>query len=253
MGQFDGKTALVSGSSQGIGKAVAVTIGKRGCAVTLNYPRDEDRANAEAGVAEIQAAGGRAVAVKADITKIPDIVRLFDEAERAHGKLDFVVANAGGNIRHSLFLDTTEDLWEAVNNLNAKSTFFTFKEAAARLNDGGRIIGLSSSTTKLPYAGNGIYAGAKAAIELYCKTLSKEIGHRGITVNSVSPGMTDTEGLRASTVPPERYEIVRNLTPLGRIGVAQDVAEAIVMLLGDDAHWITGQHVNAGGGAFHGG
>jgi 3-oxoacyl-[acyl-carrier protein] reductase len=251
MGQFDGKTALVSGSSQGIGKAVAVTLGKRGAAVTLNYPRDEDRANAEAGVAEIKAAGGRAIAVKADVTKLADIARLYDEAEKAHGKLDFVVANAGGNIRHALFADTTEELWEAVNNLNAKSTFFIFKEAVKRLNDNGRLIGLSSSTTRIVYAGNGIYAGAKAAIELYCKTLSKEIGHRGITVNSVAPGMTDTEGLRASTVPPERYELVKGLTPLGRLGVAQDVADVILMLLGEDAHWVTGQHVNAGGGAFH--
>lgn len=251
MGQFDGKTALVSGSSQGIGRAVAVTLGKRGAAVTLNYPRDEDRANAEAGVAEIKAAGGRAIAVKADVSKVAEIVRLYDEAERAHGRLDFVVANAGGNIHHATFEDTSEELWEAVNNLNAKSTFFIFREAVKRLNDNGRLIGLSSSTTRIIYPGNGVYAGAKAAIECYCKTLSKEIGHRGITVNSVAPGMTITEGLRASTVPPERYELVKNMTPLGRLGEAQDVADVILMLLGDDAHWVTGQHVNAGGGAFH--
>jgi 3-oxoacyl-[acyl-carrier protein] reductase len=249
--QFKGKTALVTGSSQGIGRAVGETLGKRGAAVTLNYPRDEDRANAEAGVAAIVAAGGRAVAVKADVTRLSEIERLFDEAEKAFGRLDFVVSNAGGNIRHSLVMETTEELFDAVTTLNAKATFFVFQQAAKRMNDYGRLIGLSSSTTRLPYAGNAIYAGAKAAIELYCKTLSKEIGHRGITVNSVSPGMTITEGLRASTVPPERFELVKNMTPLGRLGEAQDVADSIIMLLGDDAHWITGQHINAGGGAFH--
>lgn len=251
MGQFTGKTALVTGSSQGIGCAVAKTLAARGAAVTLNYPRDTDRPMAEAALDAIHAAGGKAIAIKADVTSEADVIRLFDEAEKAHGRLDFVVANAGGNVRHCTFLDADAELWEAITALNAKSTFFTFQQAARRLNDNGRIIGLSSSTTRLPYPGTGLYAGAKAAIELYCKVLSKEIGHRGITVNSVSPGMTDTEGLRASTVPEERFEIVRNMTPLGRIGVAQDVGDVIVMLLGDDAHWVTGQHLNAGGGAFH--
>ncbi|WP_404477527.1 SDR family oxidoreductase [Novosphingobium sp. BL-52-GroH] len=251
MKQFEGKTALVSGSSQGIGKALAVELGRRGAAVTINYPRESEEQNAQAAVREIGEAGGRATAVMADISKVGDIVRLFDAAEAAHGKLDFVVANAGGNIRHATVLDTDEELWDAINSLNAKSTFFMFREGARRMNDGGRLIGLSSSTTRVVYPGTAAYAGCKSAIEMYCKTLSKEIGHRGITVNSVAPGMTITEGLRASTVPEERYELVKSITPLGRLGVAQDVADVILMLLGDDAGWVTGQHVNAGGGAFH--
>ncbi len=251
MRQFEGKTALVTGSSQGIGRAVAEILGNRGAAVTLNYPFDADRANADAGVAAIKAAGGRAVAVQADVTKLPDIQRLFDESERAFGPLDFVVSNAGGTLKFSTIADCSEELFDKTTSLNAKGTFFVLQQAARRLRDNGRIVGLSSSTTRLPYAGTAPYAGSKAAIELYCKVLSKEVGARGITVNSVSPGMTDTEGLRSSGVPQERYEIVKNLTPLGRIGTARDVAEVIVMLLGDDAHWITGQHVNAGGGAFH--
>ncbi|WP_404478877.1 SDR family oxidoreductase [Novosphingobium sp. BL-52-GroH] len=251
MKQFEGKTALVSGSSQGIGKAVAIELARRGAAVTINYPRESDRHNADAVLEEIAAFGGKAVAVMADIMKVSAILELFDGAEAAHGKLDFVIANAGGNIRHATFLDTDEELFDAVNALNAKSTFFMFREGAKRMNDGGRLIGLSSSTTRVVYPGTGAYAGCKSAIEMYCKTLSKEVGHRGITVNSVAPGMTVTEGLQASTVPEERYELVKSITPLGRLGVAQDVGNVILMLLGDDAGWVTGQHVNAGGGAFH--
>jgi 3-oxoacyl-[acyl-carrier protein] reductase len=251
MGQFEGKAALVTGSSQGIGRALAETLGERGAAVTLNYPFEANRAGAEAGAEAIRAAGGRAIAVQADVTKLPDIARLFDEAEAAFGPLDFVISNAGGIVKFSLMVDCTEALFDAATTLNAKGTFFVMQQAARRLRDNGRIIGLSSSTTRLPYAGTAPYAGSKAAIELYCKVLSKEVGARGITVNSVSPGMTDTEGMRSSKPPPERIDIVRNMTPLGRIGVAGDVADAIVMLLGEDARWITGQHINAGGGAFH--
>jgi 3-oxoacyl-[acyl-carrier protein] reductase len=251
MKQFEGKAALITGSSQGIGRALAEALGARGAAVTLNYPFEADRAGAEAGVAAITAAGGRAQAVQADVTKLPDIARLFDAAEAGFGPLDFVVSNAGGIVKFSMFADVTEALFDAATTLNAKGTFFVMQQAARRLRDNGRIIGLSSSTTRLPYAGTAPYAGAKAAIELYCKVLSKEVGARGITVNSVSPGMTDTEGMRSSAPPPERIDIVRGMTPLGRIGVAEDVAGAILMLLSDDARWITGQHINAGGGAFH--
>ena len=251
MQQFAGKAALVTGSSQGIGRAVAEMLAARGAAVTLNYPFESDRAAALAAVSAIEAAGGRAIAVQADVTRLADIARLFDEAEAAFGPLDFVISNAGGIVKFSLMADCTEELFDAATTLNAKGTFFVMQQASRRLRDHGRIIGLSSSTTRLPYAGTAPYAGSKAAIELYCKVLSKEVGARGITVNSVSPGMTDTEGMRASGPPPERIELVRGMTPLGRIGEAKDVAGAILMLLGDDAGWITGQHINAGGGAFH--
>lgn len=251
MKQFIGKTALITGASQGIGRALAEKLGRRGASVAVNFPFEADRENALRTVAQIEADGGRAVAIQADVTRLDDIRRLFDETARAFGRPDFVISNAGGIVGFSHIADCNEALFDAAITLNAKGTFFVFQEAAKRVNNGGRIIGLSSSTTRVPYPGTGHYAGAKAAIELFCKVLSKEVGPRGITVNSVSPGMTDTEGLRSSNVPPERLEIVRNLTPLGRIGASDDVANSILMLLGDDAGWITGQHINAGGGAFH--
>jgi len=249
--QFDNKVALITGSTQGIGRATALEIGRRGGSVTVNYPFESDRPDAERVVAEIEADGGRAIAVQADVTDLAAIRRLFDETEAAFGGLDFVVSNAGGTPGFVPIADCSEAMFDAAFGLNAKATFFVLQEAARRVRDQGRIVGLSSSTTRLVYGGTAHYAGAKAAVELYCKVLSKEIGARGITVNSLSPGMTDTEGMRAANPPPERLEIVRNLTPLGRIGQAEDVARAIVMLLGEDARWITGQHINAGGGAFH--
>lgn len=249
--QFAGKTALVTGSSQGIGRALAETLGKRGAAVTFNYPFDSDAANAQEGVEAVKKAGGKAIAVKADITKVSEIVRLFDEAENAFGQLDFAIANAGGIVEFSTIADCTEELFDAATTLNAKHTFFVFQQAAKRLRDNGRIIGLSSSTTRIVYPGNAPYAGAKSAIETYAKVLCKELGARGITVNTVAPGLTLTPAPLNSNMPKERFELVKSMTPLGRLAIAQDVADVILMLLSDDAHWVTGQHINAGGGAFH--
>src|SRR6201996_8453990 len=135
MKQFEGKAALITGSSQGIGRALAQALGERGAAVTLNYPFEADRAGAEAGVAAIQAAGGRAIAVQADVTKVADLARLFDEAEAAHGSLDFVISNAGGIVKFSMFADVTEELFDAATTLNAKGTFFVMQQAARRLRD----------------------------------------------------------------------------------------------------------------------
>jgi len=247
---FSGRTALVTGSSQGIGCAVATTLGVRGTSVTLNYPLEQDAANAQAAVRRIQDAGGQATAIQADISKLADIARLFDEAEAAFGPLDFVVNNVGrGGVRTPI-ADTTEAQFDEVMGLNAKACFFVLQQAARRVRDNGRIIAVSSSITSVPAAGLAPYAGSKAAVELFCKVLAKEVGHRGITVNAVSPGMTKTEGLLAHGPRPERVEMMKGLTPLGRLADAQDVADVIVMLLGQDAHWITAQNIKAGGGAF---
>jgi 3-oxoacyl-[acyl-carrier protein] reductase len=183
------------------------------------------------------------------MVKLADIARLFDEAEKAFGKLDIVVSNVGGNFgRWAKIEDVTEEEFDGGTAFNAKSSFFVMQQAARRVRDNGRIVALSSSSTTLAYEGVGVYAGAKAAVELYARTLAKEIGHRGITVNTVAPGLTLTDA--GNRAPADRQEWIRQITPLGRLGVAGDVADVITLVLRDDAHWLTGQHIKAGGGAF---
>jgi 3-oxoacyl-[acyl-carrier protein] reductase len=245
--QFQGKNALVTGSSSGIGRAVAENLGTRGANVVVNFPFDREEANAGQVVDTINQAGGRAIAVKADMTRLPDITRIFDEAEAAFGKLNFVVSNVGGNLSRKTIDEVTEEDYDAGTTLNAKSQFFVLQQAGRRVCDGGRIVALSSSSTTLAYSGIAVYCGAKAAVELYVRVLAREVGARGITVNTVAPGLTLTPG---SSAPAERRDWVKSITPLARLGVGQDVGDAVTMLLGDDAHWITAQHIKAGGGAF---
>ena len=245
-----GKVALVTGSTRGIGRASAQALARRGASVVINFPTAAEQAEAEQVAKSIAAEGGAVVAIEADVTRVASIETLFARAISHFGGLDFVVSNVGGTLRPTPIADYDEALFDQVTNLNAKSTFFTLRAAARYMRDGGRIVAISSSTTRSPYAGIAGYAGAKAAIELYCKVLAHELGGRRITVNSISPGLTDTEGMRAAGIADDRLREVVARTPLGRLGVAMDIAESIVMLISDEAHWITGQHLNAGGGAF---
>ncbi len=249
-GRFAGKSAIVTGSSRGIGKAIAEALAAGGANVTLNYPSAEEAKAADEIVGAIRHAGGSAIAVQGDMTSLGDIDTLFDRSIEAFGAPDFVISNVGGIIKSSPIMTFDEALFDRVTALNAKSAFFVMRRAARDVKDHGRIVAISSSTTSKPYPGTAVYGGAKAAVELYCEVLSKEIGARHITVNSISPGLTATEGMLANPPSEARIRQVEAETPLGRLGSSMDVAAAVVMLLTEDAHWITGQHINAGGG-FH--
>jgi 3-oxoacyl-[acyl-carrier protein] reductase len=237
----EGKSALVTGSYRGIGRAIAERLAADGAAVVVNYTRNP--AQAEETVHRIIAKGGKAIAIQADVSNPAEVRRLFDESEKAFGSLDIVVANAGVFLSKPLTQSTDED-YERVFNTNAKGVFFTLREAALRVNDGGRIVAVSTGGTKMHFADASLYLGSKGAIEQFVRSLSRELGPRFITVNVVSPGFTDTDMLSNDEV----RSWGASLSPFSRVGTSEDVAEVAAFLASDAARWVTGQNVQAGGG-----
>ena len=235
-----GKTALVTGSSRGIGRAIAERLAADGAAVVINYTRNEQPAQEV--VNNILGKGGKAIAIQADISKPADMGRLFSEAEKAMGQLDIVVANAGVYIAKP-FVENTEADYDYIFNINTKGVFFTLQEAARRVREGGRIVVVSTGGTKLLFPNNSIYLGSKGAIEQFARTLAIELGPRNVTVNVLSPGFTDTD-----MMPEEYREYGASLSPFKRVGTAEDVAEVAAFLASDAARWVTGQNLQAGGG-----
>lgn len=237
---FRGKAALVTGSSRGIGRAIAERLAADGAAVVINYARNKQPAQAT--VNRIREQGGKAVAIGADISKPAEVRRMFSEAENAIGRLDIVVANAGVHIEKPL-IENSETDYDYIFDINVKGVFFTLQEAARGLRDGGRIVVLSTGGTKMHFANMSLYLGSKGAIEQFARSLSVEVGPRNITVNILSPGFTDTDML------PEQYrEYGASMSPFKRVGAPQDVADVAMFLASDSARWITGQNIQAGGG-----
>ena len=242
-----GRSALVTGSSRGIGRAIAERLAANGAAVIINYTRQAKPAQEI--VKSIIEKGGKAVAIQADVSKPAEVKHLFDEAEKAVGHLDIVVANAGVFLAKPL-IESTEEDYEYVFSINTRGVFFTLQEAAKRVRDGGRIIVVSSGGTKMYFANTSLYLGSKGAIEQFVRTLSRELGPRNVTVNSLSPGFTDTDMLNQaeSGVNTELVRAGASLSPFNRIGTSEEVADAAVFLATDAARWITGENLQAGGG-----
>ncbi|WP_448113520.1 SDR family oxidoreductase [Mesorhizobium amorphae] len=232
----------MTGSSRGIGRAIAERLAGDGARVVINYLENESRAREV--VDEIETKGGKAIAVQADVSNLVDICRLFDEAEAAFGRPDIVVANAATAIIKPL-VEATEQDYDRVFDTNTKGVFFILQEAAKRLRDNGHIVVTSTGGTKMFFGQTSLYLGSKGAVEQFVRVLSRELGPRNITVNAISPGFTDTELL------PDRDRVVAaDMSPFGRIGTPQEVAEVAAFLASDAARWVTGQNVGAGGGVF---
>jgi 3-oxoacyl-[acyl-carrier protein] reductase len=244
---LQGKTAIVTGSSQGIGRAIACALAKRGANVIVNYPSDSEAEHGAEVAQYLTSLGGGALCVRADVTRLEEIRSLFENAIVKFGGIDIVVSNAGGAARLKPIAEVTEAEYDAATALNAKAHFFVLQESAKRLRNDGRIIVIASSTTAMPYAGSATYAGAKAAAELYVRVLAKELGVRGITVNAVSPGPILTEAARAAGML-ERFDAALKMTPLGRLGKPEDIADVVAFLAAHEARWLTGQNIRAGGG-----
>jgi 3-oxoacyl-[acyl-carrier protein] reductase len=240
--RFLAKNALVTGSGRGIGRAIAEGLAREGANVIINFVNDAESANET--VNAITGFGGNAVSIQADISKVLEIKRLFDDAEKAIGKLDIVVANAGTAVIKP-FIDVSEDDYDKVFNTNAKGVFFTMQEAAKRIVNKGRIIVISTGGVKMLIPGNALYLGSKGTINQLVRTMAQEMGQREITVNSILPGYTNTDLL------PERdRKVAAGASPFKRVGQPQDIADAALFLASEEARWITGQEIGVGGGVF---
>jgi 3-oxoacyl-[acyl-carrier protein] reductase len=238
------KVALVTGASRGIGRAIAVRLGRDGAAVVINYAGNQQAAQET--VSAIDAAVGSAVAVQADVSKRADVERLFDETIQHFGRLDFLVNNAGIMFNKPL-AEVTEEEFDRIFAVNVKGTFFACQQAARRMADGGRIINFSSSTTAMMLPTYGAYVATKGAVEQMSHVLAKELGPRGITVNVVSPGPTDTELFGQGKTEQDKQRFAQ-MAALGRLGQPEDIADVVALLVSDEARWITGQNIRANGG-----
>ena len=232
MARLEQKSALVTGASRGIGRAIAERLAADGADVVIGYVSDEGAAAQV--VAAITAAGRRGHAVRADLGSAESARQLFDEAEKAIGPLDILVNNAG-SAPVSLIADTSDEVFDSAMAINVRAPFAMLREAATRLRDGGRIVNISTLNTILVGPG----------LELLSRVASYEFGGRGITVNSVLPGATDTDLFRLRNPPGEGWERIAARTSLRRIGQPADV---VALLVSEEGRWMTGQSIRADGG-----
>jgi 3-oxoacyl-[acyl-carrier protein] reductase len=240
----DNGVTLVTGSSRGIGRAVARRLAGPGARVVVNYRTDE--AAAAAVVGDIERAGGQAVAVRADVADPAQLTALFDAAERL-GPLSLVVSNVA-TARFGPLADATDDDFEVVMATNLRAGFVALRESARRVRDGGRIVVISSGVTLDYLPGAAVYAASKAAVEQLVRYLAWEVGPRGVTVNSVLPGGTRTDNV--ARLSPEFLREIVDGTPLRRLGEPEDIADVVAFLASHEGRWITGQSIPAAGGAF---
>ncbi|MGF6792657.1 SDR family oxidoreductase [Paraburkholderia sp. 35.1] len=238
------KIAIVTGASRGIGTAIAQRLANDGYAVAVNYAASAGEADAL--VSAIREAGGKAVAVQADVSKPGDVRRMFEITERELGKVDVLVNNAGV-MKPTPLADTPDALYDQTFDINVRGTFNTLREAAARLNDGGRIVNFSTSVLALNLPGYGIYTATKAAVEAFTRVFAKELRGRNITVNAVAPGPIAT-ALFLEGKTDEQIETFAKMPPLQRLGEPEDVAGVVAFLVGPDAGWVNGQVLRANGG-----
>ncbi len=244
MGVLDGKAALVTGGSRGIGAAIVRRLAADGAAVTFTYARSESAA-ADV-VADVKAAGGEAIAVRADQADLTAVDELFERAAEPTGTLDIFVCNAA-QASVQLIADVTEDDYDETFAANVKGPYFAIQCAGRALPDSGRIIVISTVNTAVPGPGISLYAASKGALEQVVKVAAREYGVRGITVNTVSPGATDTDMFHQSNPPGARDAMV-GITALGRLGQPADIADVVAFLAGPDSRWVTGQNLLVSGG-----
>jgi 3-oxoacyl-[acyl-carrier protein] reductase len=246
MSKLTGKVALVTGASKGIGAAIATALAAEGAAVVVNYASSKE--GAEAVVARIHAAGGKAIAARGDVSKQVEAKALVDTAVQQFGRLDILVNNSG--VYGFAPLEAiTEDDFHRHFNINVLGLLLTTQAASPHLGEGASIINISSVVSRITPPHSAVYTGTKGAVDAITGVLSRELGPRQIRVNAINPGMIETEGTHTAGFVGSEFEgSTVAQTPLGRIGQPDDIAAVAVFLASDDSRWLTGEQLLAGGG-----
>jgi 3-oxoacyl-[acyl-carrier protein] reductase len=245
---LQGKTAIVTGGSQGIGRQISLNLAKQGASVVVNYSSNKQKADEV--VSQIESEHGKAIAVQADVSSASAIKALFDKAEETFGKVHIVVNSAGTlTPTYPSVVKTSEEEWDRVYAVNTKGTFLASKEAALRIppGEGGRIVNISTSVVAALFPNYALYASSKAAVETFTKILAKELRGTKITANCVAPGPVATELFyRGKTE--EFIETLSKQPPLERLGEPEDIAAVVSFLVSPQGEWINGQVIRANGG-----
>ena len=247
MSKLKGKVAVVTGASKGIGAGIAKGLAAEGAAVVVNYA--SSKAGADKVVADIQAKGGKAVAIQGDVARSADVKRLFAEASKAFGQLDVLVNNAG-IYKFGPLQDITEDEFHREFNTNVLGTLLATQEALKYFNgEGGSVINISSVVSEMAMPNAAIYAGTKGAVDTITRGLATELAPRKIRVNAIAPGAVETEGTHSAGVIGSDFEKQTVAqTPLGRLGQPDDIARVAVFLASNESAWLTGERISASGG-----
>jgi 3-oxoacyl-[acyl-carrier protein] reductase len=245
---FEGKVAIVTGSSKGLGRAILLRLASRGANVVVNYSKD--KAAADEVVAAVEKAGANAHVVQADVSNVGEIDRLFAETLARFGKVDIVVANAGIEKVNIPVTDVTEEDFDLLFRINTKGPYFVMQAAARHISDGGRIINIASSSTSRPQPGLGLYGTSKTAPKYLVRVLALELGARQITVNSLVPGPIDGSGIFTNVGDKDPYKkSLLDTIPVGRMASGDDVADFVEFLASEQALFITGEEVLMNGGS----
>ncbi len=246
MSKLKGKVAVVTGASKGIGAGIAKSLAAEGAAVVVNYSSSKD--GADRVVAEITGKGGKAIAVQGDVAKATDVQRLFAETKKTFGRLDVLVNNAGV-YEFAPLAEITEEQFHRQFNTNVLGLLLATREAAKYFNGGGSVINIGSTASRITPPTTAVYTATKGAVDAVTGVLSKELGPKNIRVNSINPGMVETEGVHASGLLGGDFQKqFEGQTPLGRIAQPDDVAPIAVFLASSDSGWLTGETLLASGG-----
>jgi len=246
MSKLKGKVAVVTGASKGIGAGIAKALAAEGASVVVNYA--SSKAGADDVVAAIKKAGGTAVAVQGDVSKAAEAQAIIDAAVKSYGRLDILVNNSG--VYEFLPIEAiTEEHFHRIFNTNVLGVLLTTQAAVKHLGEGGSIINIGSGASRLTPPTSAVYTGTKGALDAITGVLARELGPRKVRVNSINPGMVETEGTHTGGFIGSDFEkALIAQTPLGRIGQAWDIAPVAVFLASDDAQWLTGEQIIASGG-----